>query len=82
MTWSKKTIKIKDPESNPIHILWLAAKQISKIHKNAADKAGKKTDGVDTNVELWMKDYPLMKVTISTGPAIEAEYAIFQAQTK
>lgn len=82
MTWNKTTIKVKDPESNPIHILYLAAKQILQIHKNAADKAGKKTDGVDTNVELWMKDYPLMKVTISTGPAIEAEYAIFQAQTK
>lgn len=82
MTWSKETIKVKHPEKNPIHILYLAAKQIMDIHKKAADKAGKEFNGVDTNVELWMQDEPLMKITIRTGPAIEAEYAIFQAQTK
>ena len=82
MTWSKETIKVKNPENNPIHILYLAAKQIMDIHKKASDNAGKEVDGVDTNVELWMQDVPLMKITIRTGPAIEAEYAIFQAQTK
>lgn len=82
MTWSKETIKVKNPEKNPIHILYLAAKQIIDIHNKAAEKAGKEVDGIDTNVELWMQDVPLMKITIQTGPAIEAEYAIFKAQTK
>ena len=82
MTWNKSTVKVKDPENNPVHILYLAAKQIVEINKRAHDKAGKNIDGTDVNLDIWMKEHPLMKVTISTGPAIEAEYAIFQAQTK
>ena len=82
MSWNKETIKVKHPEKNPIHILYLAAKQIIDIHNKAAEKAGKDFQGVDTNVELWMQDEPLMKINIRIGPAVQAEYAIFKAQTK
>jgi hypothetical protein len=81
MTWSKSTVKPRDPDHNPIHVLYLAAKTIVEGSRKAFAKAGKDFDASQVTMPIWMDGNPPMKITIESGPSTTAEYAIFKAQT-
>lgn len=81
MTWSRTTVKPADPQRHPIHVLYLAAKQILDIAKSGSKKAGKDMDNKQITMPIWIDDNPPIKITLEIGPETSAEHAIFKAQT-
>lgn len=82
MTFTRSTVKVKDPERNPIHVLYLAARQIMELNRKAFREVGKDLDSSQIIMPIWMDVDPPMKITIEMGTQTTAEYAIFKAQTK
>lgn len=82
MTWNKSTVKVRSPDKNPIHVLYLAAKAILDVNRRAFKDAGRDMDASQVIMPIWMDDNPPIKITIEVGTQTTAEYAIFKAQTK
>ena len=82
MTWSKSTVKVRSPDKNPIHVLYLAAQAIMEVNRKAFKEAGKDMDTSQVIMPIWMDADPPMKITIEVGSQTTAEFAIFKAQTK
>ena len=82
MTWSKSTVKVRSPDKNPIHVLYLAAQAILEVNRKAFKDAGKDMDASQVIMPIWMDANPPLKITIEVGTQTTAEFAIFKAQTK
>ena len=82
MSWSKSTVKVRNPDKNPIHVLYLAAQAIMEVNRKAFKEAGKDMETSQVILPIWIDADPPMKITIEIGLQTAAEFAIFKAQTK
>lgn len=81
--WTKATGKVTDKENNPIDQLHRAATQILKNVRDAHQTVYNETP-MDISVPIWViaeNGHPY-RITIDAGPGVEAEHAIFNAQTR
>ncbi len=79
---SKKT-SAKIDNTHPIHLLYIAARDIIQAAHNAGKDVGEDmSKNRQIVIPVWVDSNPVIKVTIECGAETTAEYAIFKAQNK